>query len=44
MPVNHSSNVDKLLDYVPDLIEKTNIMMNKIVSNKKNKQLSEEDD
>ena len=36
MPVNHSSNVDKLLDYVPDLIEKTNIMMNKIVSNKKN--------
>ena len=44
MPGNHSSNVDKLLDYVPDLIEKTNIMMNKIVSNKKNKQLSEEDD
>lgn len=36
MPVNHSSNVDKLLDYVPDLIEKTNAMMNKIVSNKKN--------
>ncbi len=35
MPVNHSSSVDKLLDYVPDLIEKTNSMMNKIVSNKK---------
>lgn len=35
MPVNHSSSVDKLLDYVPDLIEKTNCMMNKIVNNKK---------
>ncbi len=35
MPVNHSSSVDKLLDYIPDLIEKTNSMMNKIVSNKK---------
>ena len=29
MPVNHTSSVDKLLDYVPDLIEKTNNMMNK---------------
>lgn len=35
MPVNHSSSVDKLLDYVPDLIERTNNMMNKIVNNKK---------
>ena len=35
MPVNHSSSIDKLLDYVPDLIEKTNCMMNKIVNNKK---------
>ena len=35
MPVNHFSSVDKLLDYVPDLIEKTNSMMNKIVNNKK---------
>lgn len=35
MPVNHSSSVDKLLDYVPDLIEKTNNMMNRIVNNKK---------
>lgn len=34
MPVNHSSSVDKLLDYVPDLIERTNNMMNKIVNNK----------
>ena len=35
MTVNHSSSVDKLLDYVPDLIERTNCMMNKIVNNKK---------
>ncbi len=35
MPVNHSSSIDKLLDYMPDLIERTNNMMNRIVSNKK---------
>ena len=35
MPVNHSSSIDKLLDYVPDLIDRTNNMMNKIVNNKK---------
>lgn len=35
MPVNHSSSLDKLLDYVPDLIEKTNKIMNKCVQNKK---------
>ena len=35
MPVNHSSSIDKLLDYMPDLIERTNNMMNKIVNNKK---------
>lgn len=35
MPVCHSSSLDRLLDYVPDLMEKTNNMMNRIVSNKK---------
>lgn len=35
MPVNHSSSLDRLLDYVPDLMERTNNMMNRIVSNKK---------
>ncbi len=35
MPVNHCSSIDKLLDYVPDLIEKTNSMMNRIMNNKK---------
>ena len=35
MPVNHSSSMDKLLDYVPDLLEKTNCMMNKMMGTKK---------
>ncbi len=35
LPVNHSSALDKLLDYVPDLIEKTNAMLNKQMNNKK---------
>lgn len=35
MPVNHSSSMDRLLDYVPDLIERSNNMMNRIVNNKK---------
>lgn len=35
MPVNHSSSIDKLLDYIPDLLDKTNNMMNRIVNNKK---------
>ena len=34
LPVNHSS-LDKLLDYVPDLIEKTNNIMNRCIQNKK---------
>ena len=35
MPVNHSSCVDKLLDYIPDLMQRTNKMMNKMADNKK---------
>ena len=35
MPVNHTSSLDKLLDYIPDLIEKTNNMMNTHIKNKK---------
>lgn len=35
MPVNHSSSLDKLLDYVPDLIEKTNNMLNRCMQNRK---------
>ncbi len=35
MPVNHNSSLDKLLDYIPDLIEKTNNIMNRCMENKK---------
>lgn len=35
MPVNHTSSLDKLLDYMPDLIEKTNNMMNRHMQTKK---------
>ena len=35
MPVNHTSSIDKLLDYMPDLIEKTNAIMNRCMQNKK---------
>lgn len=35
LPVNHTSSLDKLLDYIPDLIEKTNNIMNRCISNKK---------
>ena len=35
MPINHSSSLDKLLDYIPDILEKTNNMMNRCIQNKK---------
>ena len=35
LPVNHSSCIDKLLDYVPELIDKTNSTLNKCIQNKK---------
>ena len=35
IPVNHTSAIDKLLDYVPDLIEKTTNMMKKCIIEKK---------
>lgn len=35
LPVEHCSSVDKLLDYVPDLIEKMNNFLNKSMQNKK---------
>lgn len=35
MPINHSSSLDKLLDYIPDLLEKTNNMINNCMKNKK---------
>lgn len=41
LPVNHSSAVDKLLDYVPDLIEKMNSYLNKSMQNKKEEKKEE---
>jgi len=35
LPVNHSSAIDKLLDYIPDLMEKANAAINKQKNNKK---------
>ncbi|MBR3002361.1 MAG: GerW family sporulation protein [Clostridia bacterium] len=35
IPVNHSSALDKLLDYVPDLLEKASNIMNKCLNEKK---------
>lgn len=35
LPVNHSTSLDKLLDYIPDLFDKANDMMNKCIQNKK---------
>lgn len=35
MPVNHSSVIDKLLDYMPDIVEKTNDLLDKCIQNTK---------
>lgn len=35
IPVSHTSSIDKLLDYVPDLIDKTNNVLNSCIENKK---------
>ena len=37
MPVNYSSSIDKLLDYIPDLLDKTNNMINKCIQKSKDK-------
>ena len=42
LPVDHNSCLDRLLDYVPDLIEKVNAMLNKQMQNKKEEK--EQDD
>ena len=35
LPVNHTSSIDKLLDYIPDLVEKANSIVDKTIQNKK---------
>ena len=41
LPVNHSSAIDRLLDYVPDLMEKVNNYLNKSMQNKKEEKREE---
>lgn len=41
LPVSHSSAVDRLLDYVPDLMEKANNYLNKSMQNKKEEKKEE---
>ena len=41
LPVNHSSALDKLIDYVPDLMEKANNYLNKSMQNKKEERKEE---
>ena len=46
LPVSHSSAIDKLLDYVPDLIEKVNTMINKnmqLKTDQKNKEIEQKE-
>ena len=35
LPVNHWTSLDKILDYIPDLFEKANCMINNSMNNKK---------
>ncbi len=42
LPVNHSSAVDKLLDYMPDAIEKMNNLLSKQMQNKSEERCKKE--
>lgn len=35
LPIDNSTAIDRLLDYIPDLFEKVNNMINKYIDNKK---------
>ena len=41
LPVSHSSAIDRLLDYVPDLLEKANAILNKQMNYKKEEKKEE---
>ena len=41
LPINHSSAIDKLMDYIPDLMEKVNCYLNKSMQNKKEEKKEE---
>ena len=43
MPVNYSSSIDKLLDYIPDLLDKTNNMISKCMQKSNDKEKAKEE-
>lgn len=44
MPVSHASTIDKLMDYIPDVIEKANKIVNKKMDSKASKDTINHDD
>lgn len=44
MPVDHTSAIDKLMDYVPDLMQKANAILNKTMDMKKQEKDKEQED
>ena len=42
LPVDHNSCLDRLIDYVPELMEKANNMINKQMQNKKEEKMQQE--
>lgn len=43
MPIEHTSAIDKLMDYVPDLMQKATTVINKVTDNKNNKECKDLD-
>lgn len=43
LPVNHVSSIDKLLDYIPDIVEKANTIIEKGIQNKKEEKIRNEE-
>lgn len=39
LPVEHSCTIDKILDYIPDLMEKANKMLDKVMGNENKKEI-----
>ena len=44
MPISHASTIDKLMDYIPDVIEKANKIVNKKMDSKDKKEQINHDD
>ena len=44
LPVSHTSSIDKLLDYIPDFVEKANSIITKTMEDTKNDKIKVEQD